>query len=280
MPASPWIGSTRNAAVRGVMAFASASASPYGMVDSPAREWSETVAILRLRRQAGGRDRPPVEVTVAADDLGASVRYPLDLVAPLARRLDRRLDGLGAAAGGQHAVETRQLREALEQERQFVVVIRTRRDAKLLRLGDQRADDPRVAMAKAHRRVRAHQVEEAAAVDVGQPTSLAARQNHRQWVVIAGAKRLFATDQVGGSFRNRGCRVTAHTCARCHRVLQVKRRPLRRLPVRQVGCGRRKSAGAFGAGATVRVELGSDFAKSDYKHNPCKRLWLCAVHNK
>ena len=92
--------------------------------------------------------------------------------------------------------------------------IRARRDAELLRLGDQRADDPRVRVAEAHRRVRAHQVEVAAAVDVGQPAALAARQHDRQRIVVAGAERLFAADQVGGSFRNRGCRVTAHTCAR------------------------------------------------------------------
>jgi hypothetical protein len=35
MPASPWTGSTRNAAVFGVIACASASASPKGTVDRP-----------------------------------------------------------------------------------------------------------------------------------------------------------------------------------------------------------------------------------------------------
>ena len=35
MPPSPWIGSTRNAAVFGVMAAASAAASPNGIVTNP-----------------------------------------------------------------------------------------------------------------------------------------------------------------------------------------------------------------------------------------------------
>ena len=34
-PASPWIGSTRKAAVRGLIARANASASPYGMIRNP-----------------------------------------------------------------------------------------------------------------------------------------------------------------------------------------------------------------------------------------------------
>ncbi len=35
MPASAWIGSTRKAAVFGVMAFSRASASPKGMIGKP-----------------------------------------------------------------------------------------------------------------------------------------------------------------------------------------------------------------------------------------------------
>ena len=35
MPPSPWIGSTRNAAVLGVIALTSASASPNGMILNP-----------------------------------------------------------------------------------------------------------------------------------------------------------------------------------------------------------------------------------------------------
>ena len=98
-------------------------------------------------------------------------------------------------------------------ERQLVVVIGARRDAELLRLRDQRADDPRMRVAEADRGIRAHQVEVAAAVDVGQPAAFAARQHDRQRLVVARAKRLLAADQVGSGIGNRGGRMRGpHEC--------------------------------------------------------------------
>ena len=72
MPASPWIGSTRNAAVFGVIAASSAAASPNGTLTKPGRERAEAVAVLRLAREADDGRRPAGEVAGGDDDLGAA----------------------------------------------------------------------------------------------------------------------------------------------------------------------------------------------------------------
>ena len=68
----------------------------------------------------------------------------------------------------------------------------------LARLCDQRVDDVRIGMPEAHRGVRAHEVEVAAAVDVGDPGALAVRQHDRQRIVVARAERPLAGDERRG----------------------------------------------------------------------------------
>ena len=67
------------------------------------------------RRVVGERDdrgRAAVEIAATDDDLRAAGRHPLDLVTPLARRLDRGLDGLGARVHRQHPLRRADLGEA------------------------------------------------------------------------------------------------------------------------------------------------------------------------
>ena len=72
-------------------------------------------------RYCGSDEKPtivierPWKLLRAHDDLGAVGGNALDLVAPLARGLERGLDRLGAAVRGQRAVEPGQLREPLEE---------------------------------------------------------------------------------------------------------------------------------------------------------------------
>ena len=145
-----------------------------------------------------------MEVVLAGDDLGTAIGDAFDLVAPLARGLDRGLDGLGTAVRRQHAIQTGQLRESLEQQRQLVVEVSARCHAKLLRLLDQRADDLRMRVTEAHRRIRAHQIEIPATIDVEDVTALAARQHDGKRIVIARTERAFAADQLrrGVGFRS------------------------------------------------------------------------------
>ena len=68
-------------------------------------ERAETVAELRLRGEADDGDRAAVKIAVADDDFGAAVGDAFDLVAPLARSLERGFHRLRAAVGGQRPVE-------------------------------------------------------------------------------------------------------------------------------------------------------------------------------
>src|SRR4051794_11069250 len=96
-PASPWIGSTRKAAVFGVIACSSAAASPNGMILNPGANGQKWV------RLSGSVEKPtmpsvrPWKFVGADDDLGVAVRHALHLIAPFAHRLDRAFDRLGAA---------------------------------------------------------------------------------------------------------------------------------------------------------------------------------------
>ena len=51
---------------------------------------------------------------------------------------------------------------------------------------------------EAHRRIGAHEIEIATAVDIGHPRALAVREHDRQRVVVAGAERVFPRDECGG----------------------------------------------------------------------------------
>ena len=82
------------------------------------RERTEAVAILLVGREADDGDGAAVEIVGADDDLGLAVRDALDLVAPLARRLDRGLDRLGAGVHRQRHVEAGEFVQFLAQKRQ------------------------------------------------------------------------------------------------------------------------------------------------------------------
>ena len=194
MPPSPWIGSTRNAAVCGPIARASASASPNGICLKPPGNGPNPSRYCGSRREADDRDRTAVEVALADDHFGAIGGNALDLVTPFAHGLERGLDRFGAAARRQRAIETRQLREPLEEARQKLVVKDARRHGEALRLLDQRAHDARMRVAVAHRRIRAHHVEIAAAVLVPQPAAVAVRDHDRQRIVIARGMPALACD--------------------------------------------------------------------------------------
>ena len=82
---------------------------------------------------------------------------------------------------------------------------RTRRDRELLRLRDECGDDFRMRVTETHRRVGAHEVQKALAVDVGQPRTGALPQHDGQWIVVARAERVFALDVLRGRL-GRGAR--------------------------------------------------------------------------
>ena len=112
MPASPWIGSTRKAAVFGVIAASSAAASPNGTLAKPGVNGPKPSRYCGFAREADDGRGAAGEVAGGDDDLGPSVGHALDLVGPLARRLDRGLDRLGAGVHRQRAVHAGESRTA------------------------------------------------------------------------------------------------------------------------------------------------------------------------
>src|SRR5215211_808491 len=61
------------------------------------RERTEVIAVQRFRGERHNGDRAAMEVASRGNNFCLMTRYPLDSVGPLARQLERRLDGLRAA---------------------------------------------------------------------------------------------------------------------------------------------------------------------------------------
>ena len=190
MPASAWIGSTRNATVFGVIAARSAAEIAEVDERESRRERAEVLAILRFRREADDRRRAAVEIVAADDDLGAVLRHAFRAVAPLARELDRRLDGFGARVHRQRHLHARERAELGQERAHLIVVHGARRQREAPGLLDERRDDARMAMALVQRRVRADAVEVAAPFDVPNPNALAAADDDGQRRVIRRADAL------------------------------------------------------------------------------------------
>ena len=184
MPASAWIGSTRNATVFGVMAARSAARSPKSIERETRRERAEVLAVLLVGREPDDRRRAPVKIVAADDDLGAVLRNAFHAIAPLARELDGRLDGLGARVHRQRHVDARERAKLVEERAHLIVVHGTRRQRETPRLLDERRDDARMPVPVVQRRVRADAVEVPAPFHVPDPNAFAAADDDRQRRVI------------------------------------------------------------------------------------------------
>jgi hypothetical protein len=136
-----------------------------------------------------------VEVALRDDDLGAITGDALDPVAPAARGLDRSLDRFGAGIHGQHRIEAGAVADFGEKRPEPVAVVGTRRHGQAARLGFERSKQARMGVAVARRRISAHHVDVAPAFDVPQMGALAARQHHRQRLVIVSRVALLELDR-------------------------------------------------------------------------------------
>ncbi len=196
MPASAWMGSTRKAAVFGVIALSRASASPKGMTGKPGREGPEVLAVKGLGGEADDGHRPAVEVVGAGDDLGPVLGHALLLVAPLAGRLDGRLHGLGPRVHRQDHLVAGQLAELLGQERPLVVAEGPRGQRQLLGLVRQGLDDPGMAVALVDGRIGAQEIQVLPALDVVHPDALGLGDDDVQGVVVVGPVQVLDGDEV------------------------------------------------------------------------------------
>ena len=187
MPASPWIGSTRNAAVCSLIAASSASMSPYSTRRKPGGkgpkpDWycgSSDMATMAIVR--------PWKLPEAGDDLRLVRGHALDRVGPLPRRLDGGLDSFGAGIHRQRHVLAGELAGAGQERAELVRVERARNDAECRHLLLDEAHEPWMRMAVAHRRIGAHHVEVALAILVPDIGAFAPRQDDGQRMVIVRA---------------------------------------------------------------------------------------------
>ena len=127
-----------------------------------------------------------MEVAVADDDLSLAIGHALDLVAPLARNLDRGLNRLRARVHGEGHVVAQQVAQLLAERPQLVVAERARGKRGLFGLFHHGVDNARVAVALADRGVGAQAIHVALALDVGHPNAFGVFDHHVQRMIDVG----------------------------------------------------------------------------------------------
>jgi hypothetical protein len=137
------------------------------------------------------RDGPPVEVICRNDNLGLAGQNALHRFAPLARGLQRGLDGLRARVHRQYHLVAGERVQLLAQQRQLVVAKGPRGDRYLRGLLAQRAIDRRVAVPLVHRRVCREQIQVLSALHVIHPRARGTLDHNIQGMVVVGAKTIF-----------------------------------------------------------------------------------------
>ena len=184
-PPSPWIGSSSTATVSSVIAASSASMSPKGTDVEAGRVGAVVVVRDRVVGEADDRRRAAVEVAGHDDDPRPAVGHALDLVAPPPRRLDRRLDGLGAGVHRQHELLAGERREVAAERAEPVAVEGAARQGEPVELAARRGDERRVQVAEVEGGVAGEGVEVAAALDVRDPGALGVGDDDGQRAVVA-----------------------------------------------------------------------------------------------
>jgi len=135
----------------------------------------------------GGEGAAP-EVALREEHGGGVGRDALDLVRPLARKLDGGLAGLDAGVHGEDAGVAEGLADVLLELAEDVVVERAGRERQGVRLVDERLDDFRVRVALVDGGVGGEKVEVHLVVDVVEQRALAAGEDDGERVVVEGAE--------------------------------------------------------------------------------------------
>ena len=184
------------------MAASSAATSPNG--DEARRVRAEAAPGARVVGEADDRGGPAVEVAGGDDDLRPAVRHPFDVVAPLPRHLDARLDRLRAGVHRQHHLLADQGGQVGGEGPQLVVVERPGGEGDAVQLLLGRGDQHRVAVAEVGRRVGGQEVQVGPAVGVGDRRPGRGGDDHLERVVVVYDVAVLDRQQVGGA--ELGCR--------------------------------------------------------------------------
>src|SRR5258708_4881519 len=174
------------------------------------RKGAETIPILFFGAEANDGGRASMKIAVTDDYFRLPLGNTLDLVAPFAHQLDRRLDSFRAAVHRQNFLIASQVAEFLEEWAKLVVVERagSKRDAACLL--DQRLSNLGMCVALIDSRIGAQAVKITFAVYIGDPYPRTFADNDIQRVIVVGPIFFFKGDK---RLRNRFHDVL-HTCSR------------------------------------------------------------------
>ena len=163
------------------------------------RERPEAIAVLLVGGEADDGHRAAVEVVGADDDFGLAIGYALDLVAPLARRLDGGFDGFGAGVHGQRHVEAGQLVQVLQSSGSWSLRKAREVSVTLCACSTQRLQNLGMAVPLVDGRIGGEAVEITVSLDVINPDALGAFDDHIERMVVVGSIKIFEFDEFGGS---------------------------------------------------------------------------------
>ena len=150
----------------------------------PGRVGPVVAVRVGVGREADDRGRTAVEVVLGHHDRGGVLRDALDLVPPLARHLDGRLDRLGAGVHRQHEVGAAQVGEFVAERPELVVQERPAGERDPVELVAGGRDQGRVPVAEVECGVPGQAVQVPPAVDVGDPGALGVGDDDRQRMVV------------------------------------------------------------------------------------------------
>lgn len=150
-------------------------------------ERTEAIAVLVFRGEADDGGCSSVEVVCTDDDLGLASGDALDLVAPLADRLDARLHRLGAGVHREGTVEAGKPAELLEEGAEVVGPESAAGQSQPVHLLDRGLPDSRMAMALVESRIRGQHVQVFVVLSVPDPDTAPPCQDDRQRMVVVSS---------------------------------------------------------------------------------------------
>ena len=142
---------------------------------------------------------------------------PLDLVPPLPRNLDRRLDRLRAGVHRQHHVKAKHARDKVGKARKDIVVEGAAAQRQAGRLVGEHPDELRVAVALVDGAVGGQEVEVALALGIPHVHASGTAGDERDGVVVVCGVGVFEGDGFGGAAGVEAGRV-GWCCCRCGSV--------------------------------------------------------------
>ena len=162
----------------------------------PRRKRPKSGPVLRICREAHNRNRAPMKVIRAHNNLRLTIRNSLPAMPPLPRNFQRRLHRLRTRVHRQRHLKPSQFVQILKQQRQLVVSKRARSQRDFLRLLAHRAKDRRMAMPLVQRGISRQKIQILPSLRVINPRTRSAIDHHIQRMIVMRTITFFESDQL------------------------------------------------------------------------------------